>query len=175
MVSRQDRVQFTSLKVQSDGTVGVRNCERQGYSSAIDNDRDVAHLRVGFVSGSGTVDDRFGGMTRDAGRTIPGFSKGGKSLRKGLRQGTMKRSGEVPAALGRPSLALRSPPGSAARPRGDREQEVKGCLGNGCARSGRMAGIDGERGSERLGFEVLGTHRGSESQKCMFYKGLRCE
>ena len=57
----------------------------------------------------------------------------------------------------------------------DGEREVKGYVGTGCARSGRMAGIDGERGSKGLGLEVLGTHRGSESQKCMFYKGLRCE
>ena len=50
----------------------------------------------------------------------------------------------------------------------DGEREVKGCLGNGCARSGRMAGIDGERGSKGLGFEVFETHRGSDTQKCRF-------
>jgi hypothetical protein len=63
------------------------------------------------------------GFVRGTGRTTPGFSKDGKSLRKGLRQGTVGQSFEVPAALGGPSLALRSPAGSASRPRGDKERE----------------------------------------------------
>lgn len=125
-----------------------------------------------FESGLRTVVVQIAGLIRGTGRTTSGFSKDGKSLRKGLRQDTVGQSFEVPAALGRPSLALRSPPGPLRVPGGLRAKAERYAWAEG------PVWTAGEPGSERLqetGYGGFENHRDSETHKCRLHKGLGYE
>lgn len=165
-VSYPCRVQFGCLRARDDGTVGTRNRARTGYSSVTDNGGAVVHLRVGLAQGSGTdrgVDtghrqDYFGifqGRPKSAKRVAAGHSRAGR----GSACGTM-------ATFANATVTVRV---RCASP-GKESESGETCRGSG--RSAWVAGRQAQRGCGKADVEVFENHRGSETQKYRFYKGL---